>query len=103
MTNESKTISAAHFLLGIAAGGAIALLVAPCSGEETRKKLKSRMDESKSKLAESAEQIKQKSSSIYEQAENAVGASRARIQDELNRIESAFSAGRAAYKRGVEA
>jgi gas vesicle protein len=103
MTNESKTMSAAHFLLGIAAGGAIALLMAPCSGEETRKKLKTRVDEGKSKLSESAEQIKHKSTALYEQAEHVMETGRTRIQDELNRIESAFNAGRAAYKRGVEA
>jgi gas vesicle protein len=101
MTNESRTISAAHFLLGLAAGGAIALLVAPCSGIETRKMLKSRVDEGKSKLAEGAEQIKQKSTELYGQAEEAVGAGKTRVMNEMNRIESAFQAGRAAYKRGA--
>jgi len=104
MTNESRTISAAHFLLGLATGGAIALLVAPCSGIETRKRLKSRMDEGKSKLADGAEQIKQRSTALFEQAEEAVGAGKARLQGEMSRIESAFQAGRAAYKSGsVEA
>jgi len=104
MTNESRSISAAHFLLGLAAGGAVALLCAPYSGIETRKRLKSRMDEGKSKLADGAEQIKQRSTALFEQAEEVVGAGKARVQDEMNRIESAFQAGRAAYRRGsVEA
>ncbi len=103
MTNQSRTISAAHFLLGLAAGGAIALLVAPCSGQEMRGKLKSRMDMGKSRLAEGAEQIKQKSNALFEQAGDVVESGRARVMGEMNRIESALQAGRAAYKRGVEA
>jgi hypothetical protein len=61
------------------------------------------MDEGKSKLAEGAEQIKQRSNALFEQAEDMMGASTTRLRDEINRIESAFQAGRAAYKRGVEA
>lgn len=99
MTNESKAMSAAHFLLGLAAGGAVALLVAPCSGRETRDKIKSGVDMGKSKLSEGADQIRQKSTELYEQAEGAVEAGRSRLMDEMHRIESAIQAGRAAYRR----
>ena len=103
MTNQRRTFSAAHFLLGLAAGGAIALLYAPCSGRETRGKLRARMDEGKSKLADGAEQIRQRSNALFEQAEDMVETSTAKLRGEINRIESALQAGRAAYKRGVEA
>jgi gas vesicle protein len=99
MTNESRTMSAAHFLLGLAAGGAVALLVAPCSGSETRGKIKARVDEGKSKVAEGAEQIRSQATSLYEQAEGAVESGRHRLMDEMHRIESAINAGRAAYRR----
>lgn len=99
MTNESRTMSAAHFLLGLAAGGAVALLMAPCSGRETRDKIKSGVDVGKSKLADGAEQIKHRSTALYEQAEGAVEAGRNRLMDEMHRIESAIQAGRAAYRR----
>src|SRR5262245_62151168 len=99
MTNESRTISAAHFLLGLAAGGAVALLVAPCSGRETRGKIKAQVDVGKSKVAEGAETIRSQASALYEQAEGMVETGRSRLMDEMHRIESAINAGRAAYRR----
>ncbi len=101
MTNESKSMAAAYFLLGLAAGGTVALLMAPCAGKETRAKLKAQMDLGKSKLAESADQIKQKSTELYEQAADVVESGRTRVMGEVNRIDSALQAGKEAYKRGV--
>ncbi len=60
MNNSSKTALAA--LAGVAIGATIALLYAPESGEETRKKLKKKAIEAKNTAAKYAQETYEKAS-----------------------------------------
>lgn len=55
MTNTSKIMLA--FLAGGAIGAGVALLTAPASGEETRRKMKDAFDEGKNRLTEKATEL----------------------------------------------
>ncbi|OGQ59028.1 MAG: hypothetical protein A3J24_08435 [Deltaproteobacteria bacterium RIFCSPLOWO2_02_FULL_53_8] len=55
MTNNSKILLA--FLAGGAIGAGVALLTAPTSGEETRKKIKESLDDAKSRITEKASEL----------------------------------------------
>lgn len=55
MTNTSKIMLA--FLAGGAIGAGVALLTAPASGEETRRKMKESLDEAKNRLTEKATEL----------------------------------------------
>lgn len=57
MTNNSKILLA--FLAGGAIGAGVALLTAPTSGEETRKKMKGAFDEAKGRISEKAAELQQ--------------------------------------------
>ena len=81
LTNANSTSAATYFVLGLAAGGAAALLFAPFSGEETRGRIKQGFDEGSAKIA------------------NGVNAGKKRLADEAHRIDTALQAGKAAYQR----
>lgn len=55
MTNTSKIMLA--FLAGGAIGAGVALLTAPASGEETRKRIKESVDEAKNRITEKASEL----------------------------------------------
>lgn len=55
MTNNSKILLA--FLAGGAISAGVALLTAPASGEETRKKIKESLDEAKSRITDKASEL----------------------------------------------
>ena len=54
------------FLVGVAVGGAIALLYAPQSGKETRQILGRKTDESREKIEETSREILEKGREMYE-------------------------------------
>ncbi len=82
LRNTNDTMSAAtYFVIGLAAGGAAALLFAPFSGEETRQRIKQGFDEGTSKVT------------------TGVNEGKKRLADEAHRIDTAFQAGKAAYNR----
>ncbi len=65
MKKETSNVLVA-FLVGAVAGGVAALLLAPASGEETRRKIKETLRRAKDKAAEELEQAKEYAASHKE-------------------------------------
>lgn len=79
------------FVAGALAGAAIALLLAPDSGENTRRKLKQAASDGLDAASEKAESLKEKIESVRERAESQMDAARDDIRDmiidKLNELE----------------
>jgi gas vesicle protein len=80
------------FLLGGIVGAGIALLVAPQSGVETRKKIKEFADEAAEKAAEFAETAKGKVTSTIDTAKNL-------YEEQKTAVAGAVEAGKEAYQK----
>lgn len=102
--------SATYFILGLAAGGAAALLFAPASGQETRERIKQGYDEGAAKVANGVNEGKKRLSEEAARIEDAFQAGKAKLADGVNdgkkriaeeaaRIDNALQAGKAAYTR----
>ncbi|MEO5925215.1 MAG: YtxH domain-containing protein [Bryobacteraceae bacterium] len=102
-SNRNNTSAASCFLLGLAAGSALALLYTPFSGAEARGRIKKGIDDGKLKVANEAEAIKVKGEEMVKaataRASNLVDAGKKRVAEEHHRIDSAFQAGKEAYSR----
>ena len=74
MAQEEKDCRAGSmilsFFLGGLVGAGIALLVAPASGEETRKKVKELAEDAKKKAEAYIEEAKSKAASVVEEAKS---------------------------------
>jgi gas vesicle protein len=94
--------NATSFLLGIAAGSAVAVLLAPCSGVDTRRRLKRGLNDGKAKMSAGADFVKRKSEEVAQdlvkKGETLVDAGKQRVADEAQRINSALQAGKEAYR-----
>jgi len=108
MTNQSETKSralplASSFVIGFAAGAAVALVFAPLSGRDTRGRVRNAVAEGKAKVAEGAEMARNQTSealsSVAAQAASLVEQGKHRILTEGRRIATAAQAGRDAYQR----
>jgi gas vesicle protein len=76
------------FLLGVAIGGALALLFAPTSGEETREKLRQTaedgmdfIDSKKREFRDTAEELSRKGKEMRRKAEDAIEKGKKTVQD----------------------
>jgi gas vesicle protein len=124
-TNQSYMPAASCFFLGLAAGSAVALLFAPFSGEETRRRIhKKGIDGGKSKVLDGvnegkkrvADQVHKIDGAIQAGKEayqtlqkgvgegtskviNGVNEGKKRVAEEAHRIDSAIQAGKEAYSR----
>ena len=106
MTNPSPAQTGAQFsclLLGLAVGCGMALLLAPYSGRETRKRLRKGIEHGAEQLTERAEAIRQKSADVVAQAENLMETGKKKLADQAGRVEAAVEAGKKAFQRGVAA
>ncbi len=83
MKRETSNVLVA-FLLGAVAGGVTALLLAPASGEETRKKLKETLRSAKDKALKEIEEAKEF----------------AAVQKEA--LKEAYAEGKEAYQKAVK-
>lgn len=63
---EDNTSKAMWFVAGAAVGATIALLFAPASGEETRKKIRSSAERGRDRLAEVGQDVYDKGRGLYE-------------------------------------
>lgn len=88
MTSNSKILLA--FLAGGAIGAGVALLTAPASGAETRKRIKETVDEAGKRVRESVEEAKLRLD------EKTVGLQRA-FTDRKEGLKNAYAAGKDAY------
>jgi len=73
--------AASSFLLGLAAGSAVALLFTPYSGDETRRRLNQGVSEGKEKVMKTVNEGKK------------------RVTDQASRIGSAVQAGKEAFSK----
>lgn len=89
---------ASTFLFGFAAGGAIALLLAPRSGAETRGLLKGEIAKGKQHIDDAAADLKMKANSMVEAGKERVHQEAERIAGGVHRIGDAIDAGRQAYR-----
>lgn len=83
------------FLLGGLVGAGIALLFAPRSGEETRRKIKELTEEVKEKAEDYVEQVKGKVASTVEKGKEF-------FEEKRSIITTAVEAGKEAYEREKE-
>lgn len=66
MSDEDQGSKLVWFLAGAAIGATIALLYAPASGEETRRKLGRKADEGRAKLSDSTRELVDRGRDLYE-------------------------------------
>lgn len=83
------------FLLGGAIGAGIALLLAPRSGRETRKKIKELAEDIKEKAEELADDVKDKISSTVHSGKDY-------LDEKKSVLTAAIEAGREAYSKEKE-
>jgi gas vesicle protein len=74
------------FAVGIGAGALAGMLLAPRSGMETRRQMKEKMHDARSKAME---KMQQKKDMVMDKAETAKDKAREKVDESLNRLDSA--------------
>ena len=93
MSENNNTMSTMFtFLLGGLIGAGLALLYAPLSGEETRKRIKEQM-------AQKGDELKQRYETAVDTVEEGVGKVKEIIEDRKNEVAAAYQTGKEAYQR----
>ena len=99
MAEEERSFGAGPtlmaFFIGGLVGAGVALLLAPASGKETRKKIKELTDEAKEKAEEYVDEIKVKASSAVEKGKEF-------IEEKKTVISKAVEAGKEAFEKEKE-
>ena len=94
-----------YFIVGMGIGVAVGLLVAPRSGEETRKLLREKADEGadyvRTRTDEGREYLRRRSDEFREQATDFVEKGRDTIARQKEHIHAAVDAGKQAYRDSV--
>ncbi|MDO8446885.1 MAG: YtxH domain-containing protein [Deltaproteobacteria bacterium] len=90
--NGSGTNSMLAFLLGGAIGAGIALLYAPSSGEQTRRRIKEGVDRAKGSAVEGYE-------AALEEAQERIEAAKGYAYDKKDEVKAAIEAGKDAYQK----
>ncbi len=80
------------FLLGGLVGAGLALLLAPQSGEETRRRIKDMAESAKEKASDYVSQTKERIASTIEKGKHV-------IEEKKSAISAAFEAGKEAYEK----
>lgn len=80
-----------YFLAGLGIGAAIALLLAPRSGEETREYLRERYDDARDLAQRKARELKERTGELVDKGKDFVGKQR-------DTVEAAVDAGKQAYR-----
>jgi gas vesicle protein len=92
--NNSKSVAVA-FLVGGAIGAGLALLFAPDSGTETRRKIKEGVEDA-------GDWAKDKYQDARYKVSEGTGKVRSFVSDRREDLQSAFEAGKEAYNKGKE-
>lgn len=90
--NSSGMNSVLGFMLGGAIGAGLALLYAPTSGEETRRRIREGAENAKLRTREGYE-------ATLEEIEERLEAVKAAVQDRKDEIRAAYEAGKEAYQK----
>ena len=88
----------AVFTVGVAAGAAVALIYAPDSGVETRRKLKSSLDDASDYVKDKASAVKDATSQFSSQAQDVINRSRSVVSSAVDAATGAANAVTAATK-----
>jgi gas vesicle protein len=98
--------SIAPFLVGLAVGAGLALLVAPRSGKETRREIADRVkrasDAARDAVGELGDVIGDKLEEAREKVETGLESAREAVDVRRRRVSTAFDAGRAAARQARE-
>jgi gas vesicle protein len=84
MAEENGSSALLGFLLGVAVGGTLALLLAPQSGKKTRELLKKGLDDAEDKAVELARQAREKLDHGLEMGREVAGKARQRVENALH-------------------
>lgn len=68
MGSQDTGINLGWFLVGVAVGGAIALLYAPQSGKDTRRLIAKKTEQSREALADSSKEVLDRGKEMFERA-----------------------------------
>jgi gas vesicle protein len=95
----------AYFLLGLGAGVAVGILLAPKAGDETREFLRSKADEGvdyvRSRATEGAEFVKRKSADLKDSATHIYETGKSNVTRQRDNLSAAVDAGKQAYQDAV--
>jgi gas vesicle protein len=96
----------APFLIGLALGAGIALLIAPQSGEETRREIADKVKRAKYAARDAVGELGDAIGDTFDQAREKVGdgleSAREAVDVRRRRVSTAFEAGRAAARQARE-
>jgi gas vesicle protein len=81
----------AVFSLGVAAGAAAALIYAPQTGEETRKQLKSNLQDASDYIKDTSEDLSKHASRVYQTGKSVAGDVASRVGTVASNVSSAAS------------
>lgn len=101
-SREEGFASAAYFLAGLAAGGALALLTTPYAGRDLRGKIKAGADCGKDQLHKRVDELKDRArdvaGGVLQKAEEAIRSSKEKVEQHLG---GATQAGKDAYRASL--
>jgi len=83
MANCNFTTKVAYFVAGVGIGAAIALLFAPESGEETRRRIVAKTQEGKDYVTAKGREIRKQAEELVDQGKELVNKQKARLADVL--------------------
>ena len=96
MASCDVTTKVSYFVAGLGIGAAIALLFAPQSGEETRKRIAAKAQEGKDYVTSKGRELRKQAEEIVDQGVDLVSKQKARLADVL---ESGKQAARETFAR----
>ena len=100
MENKSKSLSGLKgFAIGSAIGATIALLMAPASGEETRRKIKTEVDDTRMKAMTAIEDVQSKARNMVEEMKEDVQQRAIRLKHINHRV---IGEQKAVLEQGIE-
>lgn len=101
-----STDTAMAFLLGAVAGGAIALLMAPDKGSETRRRIRSGATglagRGKDYLGEKTGAVRERAGDVVERTREKVSEVKEGARGQLDAVKSAVAEGKETYRREME-
>jgi len=83
MADCSVTTKVSYFVAGVGIGAAIALLFAPQSGEETRKRIAEKAQDGKDFVATKGRELRKGAEDLVDQGKDLVNKQKARLADVL--------------------